>query len=80
MIFHIVFFKRLSRPEEQTAANFPRRVFDQRQTQALGLGQELRQPRRPVLLKATQPFPHRWHRGDKGSGCGFDPALTGVLH
>jgi hypothetical protein len=29
-------------PEEQTAANFPRRVFDQRQTQALGLGPELR--------------------------------------
>jgi hypothetical protein len=29
-------------PEQQTAANFPRRVFDQRQVQALGLGPELR--------------------------------------
>ena len=35
---------------------------------------------RPVLLKATQPFPHRRHRGGKGSGRRFDPVLTGVLH
>jgi len=29
-------------PEEQTAAHFPRRIFDQGQVQALGLGPELR--------------------------------------
>jgi hypothetical protein len=29
-------------PEQQTAANFPRRVFDQRQMQTLSLGPELR--------------------------------------
>ena len=38
------------------------------------------QSRRPVLLKATQPFPHRRHRGGKGTGGGFDPVLAGVLH
>jgi hypothetical protein len=35
---------------------------------------------RSVLLIATQPFPHRWHRGGESSGGRFDPVLTGVLH
>jgi len=38
------------------------------------------QPGRPVLSKATQPFPHRWHRGGEMSGRRFDPVLTGKLH
>jgi hypothetical protein len=40
----------------------------------------LPQPGWPVLLKATQPFPYRRHRGSKGAGRRFDPVLAGVLH
>ena len=38
------------------------------------------QPGRPVLLKATQPFPHRRHRGGKGPGRRFNPVQAGELH
>ena len=38
------------------------------------------QPGRPVLLKATQPFPYRGHGRGEGPCGRFDPVLTGELH
>jgi hypothetical protein len=39
----------------------------------------LAQPRRPLLLIATEPLPHRGHRSSEGSGGRFDAVLAGVL-
>lgn len=52
-------------PEEQAAANFSRRVFDQWQTQALGLGPELRDITQILGIGGDllEQAPGRFHRG-----------------
>jgi hypothetical protein len=52
-------------PKQQTTANFPCRVFHQRQTQALGLRPELRNVARILGIgrDLLEQAPSRFHRG-----------------